>query len=70
MCRAGLAGDDNSTLVGVFESLCYSSGRGVFDVKRDVREASEEYVAAYTQLNENLRAYRTRWEVLGDDFYQ
>ena len=53
-----------------FQNLCFHTAQTIYDIKNDVKNAMLEYISDYTVLNKNMKAYKKRWETLGDDFYQ
>ena len=66
MCDVG----EVSSLSEGFQNLCLHTAKTIYDIKNDVKNAMLEFISAYTVLNENMKAYKKRWETLGDDFYQ
>ncbi len=59
-----------SILHGVFENLCYETGKTLYEIKTDFSAAVQEHTAAYTALNNNMRQYMDHWQELGEDFFE
>ena len=51
-------------------SICFYTGKTIYDIKTDFKNAVDEFIEAYTILNENMKEYKKQWETLGDNFYQ
>ena len=51
------------------EFLCYFTGESFYNLTQNLKQATEEYVAAFSVLTSNMKEFMNVWSELSDQFY-